>query len=210
MQKVAPHIASIREKHKDDKKRQQEEMMKLYKEHGVNPATGCLPMLIQIPIIWSLYSVLNHVVGTTAQTVGKVNDILYFPFLRIDSAAWNSPANLSFFGLPIAKSPSNLFSHMPLIILVPILTGVLQFILTKMMIPANAPKPTKDDFQSAMQTQTTYMIPAMIGFFSFSLPIGLSLYWNTLNVFGILQQYLLTGPGSLAPWTKKIGLNGKE
>src|SRR5438132_215117 len=54
MQKVAPHLAAIRAKHKGDTKRQQEETMKLYKEHGVNPAAGCLPLIVQLPIIWGL------------------------------------------------------------------------------------------------------------------------------------------------------------
>lgn len=62
MQKVAPHIAAAREKHKNDSKKQQEEMMRLYKEHGVNPAAGCLPLLIQFPIIYGLYHVLDTVV----------------------------------------------------------------------------------------------------------------------------------------------------
>ena len=56
MQDMAPHISRLKEKHKDDKKKQQEEMMKLYSEFGVNPAAGCLPVIIQIPIIWSIIS----------------------------------------------------------------------------------------------------------------------------------------------------------
>ena len=55
MQKLAPHMAVVKEKHKNDKKKQQEELLRLYKEHGVNPASGCLPILIQIPVVWSLY-----------------------------------------------------------------------------------------------------------------------------------------------------------
>src|SRR3970040_2560057 len=63
MQDLAPHLSNLKEKHKDDKKKHQEEMMKLYKEHGVNPAAGCLPVIIQIPIIWGLYSVLQQIVS---------------------------------------------------------------------------------------------------------------------------------------------------
>jgi YidC/Oxa1 family membrane protein insertase len=50
----------------------------------------------------------------------------------------------------------------------------------------------------------------MIGFFSFTLPVGLSLYWNTFTIFGILQQYILVGAGGAAPYFKKIGINGRS
>ena len=84
MQKIAPHLSRVKEKYKDDKKRQQEEMMKLYKEHSVNPAAGCLPLIIQLPIIWSLYNVLTKaVVLNTSDGLSKINQVLYFYFLTI-------------------------------------------------------------------------------------------------------------------------------
>jgi YidC/Oxa1 family membrane protein insertase len=67
-----------------------------------------------------------------------------------------------------------------------------------------------DDFQAAFQKQSLFIFPVMIGFFSFTLPVGLSLYWNTFTLFGILQQYLLVGPGGAAPWFKKLNLYGRE
>lgn len=206
MQKINPHMATIREKHKNDKKRQQEEMMKLYKEHGVNPAAGCLPTLIQFPVIISLYNVLTNVVGANTAALLKINTILYSPFLTIDPRAWNP----SFLGASLADSPSALFSKVPFIILVPVVTGIIQFILSKMMIPESSLIPLKkgekksDDFATTFQTQSLFIFPVMIGFFSYTLPIGLSLYWNTFSLFGILQQYLLVGPGALKPWLEKI------
>lgn len=210
MQKVAPHLTAIREKHKGDNKKQQEEIMKLYKEHGVNPAGGCLPLLIQIPIIWSLYHVLTIAVNlNTAKELASINNVLYFPGLKLD-AVWST----SFFGLPLGSSPSALFQAMPLIVLVPVLTGVFQFILSKMMMPeevlnaevalAKKTKEKSDDFQAAFQKQSLFIFPAMIGFFSFTLPLGLSLYWNAFTIFGILQQYLIIGPGAARPWFDKI------
>lgn len=210
MQKAAPHLAVIREKHKSDKKRQQEEMMKLYKEHGINPAAGCLPLLIQLPIIWSLYNVLNNVVSSTSTAaIQKINAILYAPWLKIDQNAWNT----QFFGLPLADSPSKLFAHAPFIILIPVITAVFQFILSKMMLPHPDHVPPKsakkkDDFQSAFQNQSLYIFPVMIGFFSFTLPVGLSLYWNTFTLFGIIQQYLLVGPGGAHHWLEKVKKHG--
>lgn len=201
MQRINPHLASLKEKHKGDKKRLQEETMKLYKEHGINPAAGCLPMIIQLPIIWSLYNVLTQIVSFNSINVinEKINNVLYFPFLRIDRV-WDT----SFFGLSLSNTPAKLFSTHPAIILVPFLTGFFQFLLSKMMMPEVQNKPKKDDFQSAFQTQSLYIFPLMIGFFSFSLPIGLSLYWNTFTIFGILQQYLLVGTGGLKPYIEKL------
>lgn len=219
MQTIAPHLSRVKEKHKGDSKKIQEETMKLYKEHGVNPAAGCLPVIVQMPIIWALYSVLQQVVGTKPLVVAEINKIIYFDFLKLHNT-WDP----SFFGLSLGTIPSKImsfdkfFSAGSLILLVPILTGVLQFIFSKMMIPAKtgiavlekdiekkAPVDKKDasDFASAFQTQSLFIFPVMIGFFSFGFPIGLSLYWNTFTVFGIIQQYKIMGLGGLSAWIKK-------
>ncbi|MDO8583106.1 MAG: YidC/Oxa1 family membrane protein insertase [bacterium] len=215
MQAVAPHLAKLKEKHKGDNAKIQQETLKLYKEHGVNPAAGCLPLIIQMPIIWSLYSVLQHIVSLKPNlVVSEINKIVYFDFLKLDHA-WDP----TFFGLSLGAMPSKLLSTVgPLIFLVPILTGVFQFLLSKMMIPAktgvailekdiekkgNIDKKDAGDFASAFQTQSMYIFPIMIGFFSYSFPIGLSLYWNTFTIFGIIQQYKIMGLGGLSQWIKK-------
>ena len=220
MQTIAPHLSRLKEKHKWDSKKIQEETMKLYKEHGINPAAGCLPVIMQMPIIWALYSVLQRMVTLKPDAVvAEVNKIVYFDFLKLQNA-WDS----SFFGLPLGINPSglmsfdSLFAVGSLILLIPILTGVLQFIYSKMMIPAktaaaviekniekkgNIDKKDAGDFASAFQTQSMYIFPAMIGFFSFGFPIGLSLYWNTFTIFGIIQQYKIAGLGGLSAWIKK-------
>jgi YidC/Oxa1 family membrane protein insertase len=198
MQDMAPHISNLKEKHKNDKKKQQEEMMKLYAEFGVNPAAGCLPVIIQIPIIWSLYHVLNSVVNVNSiAKLKEVNHLLYFDGLKL-TRVWET----TFFGIPLSPSPAQLMGHMPLIILAPIITGVLQLIFSKMMAPENPPVGQKDDFQSTFAKQSLFIFPIMIGFFSFRLPFGLSLYWNAFTIFGILQQYFLVGLGGLKQWQK--------
>ncbi|RJQ28083.1 membrane protein insertase YidC [Candidatus Parcubacteria bacterium] len=212
MQKLSPHMARIKERYKHDKKRQQEEMMKLYKEHGVNPAAGCLPMIIQIPVIWSLYTVLiGAVAANSIQAINKINEALYFPYLKLTSV-WSA----YFFGFPLFDAPSKLFASHPLIVLIPVVTGIFQLILSKMMMPASGGVDSKvkksqpaggtADFQTAFQSQALIIFPVMIGVFSYTLPLGLSLYWNTLTIFGILQQYLLGGLGGLKPWIEKVKL----
>src|SRR3989344_92436 len=148
MQKIGPLLSEIKEKYKDNKVKQQEAMMKLYKEHNINPASGCLPLLIQFPVLISLYQVLTRIVSANSpQAIEKINSTLYSPLLHIDKT-WD----ISFFGISLADSPSKLFSSMPLIVAIPVLTAVLQFLLSKMMVPESAVKAVKkkDDFQSAI------------------------------------------------------------
>lgn len=208
MQDAAPHVKRIRDKHKGDTKRIHAETMKIYQEHGINPVAGCLPMLLQLPMFIALYSVLQRVVGTSPTGVMQDVNKLIYPF---GDLSLQQPLNTSFFGLALGKTPADLLATLPLILLVPVLTGVLQFLQTKMMAPEHAPeKPknkqadTQEDFAAAFQTQSLYVLPVMIGFFAYSFPLGLALYWNTFTVFGILQQYHVQGWGGLTPWITKL------
>ena len=212
MQKAAPHIAAMKEKHKDDKKKQQEEMMRIYKEHGINPASGCLPMVLQLIIFICLYQVLFHAVAAShpADAIKQINNVLYFPWLKIHGV-WDT----TFFGLPLGWKVSEHFSKFPFLALVPVSTGVIQFLLAKMMLPHPDDAPVKtpgkqDDFQTAFQQQSLYLFPIIIAISSFNFAIGLSLYWNASNIFGILQQYLLIGPGGAQHWFKKVNLHGRR
>lgn len=206
MQELNPHLAKLKQKHKNDSKMLQQETMKLYKEHGVNPAAGCLPVLVQLPIIYSLYGALQNI---TFLSPAAVNKMAYFPFLQI-----TKPWDPNFFGVSLGNNPSHLMATIgPVVLLIPLLTAVFQFIQSKMLF-ATPPKPeelVKDiekkkeqDFATAFQSQTLYIFPLMIGFFSFSFPIGLSLYWNTFTIFGIIQQYKVSGLGGLEEWINKI------
>lgn len=202
MQAVAPHLAKVKEKHKGDSQKIQQETMKLYQEHGVNPAAGCLPLLIQLPVIWALYGVLQNIVKYTS--IKPINDALYFDVLKLHTL-WD----IHFLGLPLTKSPSHLLASVGfLIFLIPVITGILQYFQSKILLQTapvvkdeKAKKNEKkenssaEDFAASFQKQSLYLFPIMIGFFSYSLPLGLSLYWNTFSVFGIIQQQLM-GRGS--------------
>lgn len=215
MQAIAPHVSRLKEKHKGDSMRIQQETMKLYKEHGVNPAAGCLPSIAQIPIIWALYTVLQKIVMLKPQeVVSGVNKLI----LSLDGIKLTHPWDPYFFGIPLGKNPSDVVSIMPLILLIPVVTGALQLIQSKMIITApdnpkqdaikqkgkDEKKSTEEDFSKAFQTQSLYIFPIMIGFFSYSFPIGLSLYWNTQTIFAILQQYQVQGLGGLTQWRDKL------
>lgn len=203
MQEIAPHLNRLKEKHKNDAKTLQAETMKLYKEFGVNPLSGCLPVLIQLPIIWVLYQVLRDVVN---YNIVQVNKVLYSDLFKL-TKTWD----LTFFGLPLAQNPSHLFNLSLIntwpVLIVPVLTGLFQFIQSKMMFttqPKKDGEKKQEDFASAFQSQSLFIFPIMIGFFSYTFPIGLSLYWNTFTIFGIIQQYKISGLGGLKEWIDKI------
>ena len=194
MQELNPHLARIKEQHKGNSTMISQETMKLYKEHGVNPAAGCLPVIIQLPVIFTLYSVLQNIIKVPSLVTVAINKVVSVDFLKL-----TGNIDQNFFGLPLGKNPSQLMPHSLgpdialLVLLIPIATGVFQFIQSKMMFPPKVQDPASpkksDDFSSMFATQSTYIFPVMIGFFSYSFPIGLSLYWNTFTIFGIIQQY---------------------
>lgn len=209
MQQLMPEINKLKEKHKNDSKRLQAEQMALFQQHGVNPASGCVVMVIQIPILIALYQVLLGSVCLTTKgarslclpTVNAINDRLYFEGLKLHHM-WDT----SFFGLSLGHTPTQLLPHVGVwIVLVAVLTGALQLIQSRMMMLPKADQPKKEkksqeDFATAFQTQSMYLLPVMVGFFSFTLPFGLSLYWNTLTIFGIIQQYMIAGWGGVVDW----------
>lgn len=209
MQELAPQMAKIKEKYKGDMKQQQQAQLALYRENGVNPAAGCLPGLIQIIIlIFGLYPALLKLLTLKPnQIVEYINSVAYAPFLHI-----SKPFDTNFFGLDLAKTPGDLFAVAPILALsVPVLTFAFQFIQSKMMMPVSEKKtvqqirdPKPDDFMATFQKQTLYLLPLMVGVFAFQFSVGLSLYWNTYTVFGIIQQYLVSGWGGLEGWVQKI------
>lgn len=185
MQDLKPHLDELSKKHKDDKTKLQQAQLALYKDAGVNPAAGCLPLLVQIPVFISLYNVFIQVLdGSGTEFISKVNQVLYHPALRIEGL------DLNFFGIGLAVKPNQWQTQGIWLLAIPVITGLLQYWQTRLMIP---PAPKKDpaaqeDQMMQMQKQMGLMMPVMIGFFALSFPVGLSLYWNTFSVFGIIQQ----------------------
>lgn len=193
MQAMAPHLSRIKDKHKGNTQVIQQETMRLYKEHGINPMAGCLPLLIQLPVFFAIYSVFTKIISLAQdKVVLEINKIVYFDGFKL-----TSPWDPTFFGLSLGKNPAQIIESVPFILLVPIITGFLQYVQSKMLIPKKdekdlqlqKEKKKEEDFSSVFQKQSLYMFPVMIGFFSYTFPIGLSLYWNVFTLFGILQQY---------------------
>ena len=201
---LKPHLDAISAKHKDAKSRLQQEQLKLYQEAGVNPAAGCLPLLLQFPVLIALYNVFLQVlsVGDMKELVANINKVVYFPQLRLESL------DLNFFGIPLGVKPDQWQQYGVWLLLIPVLTAVLQWYQTKIMMPSIAPeakkdetKPgkkevkkelsTSDEMQKALQMQMKYFFPVFIGYLGYTFPVGLSLYWNVFSASGIIQQLLV-------------------
>lgn len=173
MQKIQPLMKEVQEKYKNDKERLNKELMALYKEHKVNPMSGCLPLLIQMPILILFFQVLR-----------EFKDKIYNVYNGF-------PGFLSFW-LPDLSKPDQLFGEIRgySIGIMPFLIGASMFYQQKM---TTTPTTTSKEGGSAEQTQKMMLImmPLLIAFMSFSLPSGLTLYWLVSTLLGIGQQYLI-------------------
>lgn len=189
IQEIKPHLDRLSQRHKNDKNRLQQEQMKLYQQAGINPASGCLFMVIQFPIFIGLYNTLSLFLlnGHGATAIQKINSVLYSPMLKIASIdPW-------FFGFNLALTPAK--GGQWYYYVIPVLTALLQYLQVQLSTPQTTQPPVKQgektddsgDFQKAMNTQMKFIFPLMIGWFSYTLPVGLSLYWNIFSLFSILQ-----------------------
>ncbi len=200
LKKLKPELDKISKKYKNDKTRLHQEQLKLYQQAGINPAAGCLPLLLQMPILIALYNLFFTILNSNNLdlVIEEINKVVYYPFLQIQSL------NLSFLGFNLAHKPNQWQKFGWWLLAVPVITAVLQYYQTKLMTPSSSqskaeknklPAKTEarkeDDMSEAMQKQMSVMMPLMIGFFAYSFPLGLSLYWNTFTVFGIIQQHWL-------------------
>jgi YidC/Oxa1 family membrane protein insertase len=176
--RVAPELAALRKKYKKDPQALNQATMALYREHGINPLaqmSGCLPALVQAPILIALYWVIFGV------TQGHLVHDLHFLWIpRLDLHAGDTKDN----GL--------------LVLALPLLAGLTTFVQTKMMTPPGGTVGV-DPTQQAMTQNMTMIMPVFIGFISLNFPAALALYWVVSNLFSIGQQYFITGWGSLRP-----------
>ncbi|MEP2942984.1 MAG: membrane protein insertase YidC [Hyphomicrobiales bacterium] len=168
MKLVQPKMKEIQERHKDDKPRVQQEMMKLYREEKINPLAGCWPVLIQIPVFFSLYKVLFVTI--------EMRHAPFFGWIQ-DLAAPDPTTFMNLFGL----IPIDMPGWMPLIGVWPLLMGITMFIQMKLN-PA-PPDPTQQFIFNWMPVIFTIMLA--------SFPAGLVIYWAWNNLLSVIQQYVI-------------------
>lgn len=205
MQAIQPQVAAIRKKHDKDKTSQYQAMNALYKESGVKPLAGFLPLLVQLPVLYGLFYALNSVLRSPALHNAAhtgINDIIY-PFLPHFAALPNIDLNWFIF--------LNSAWHISLGVsdpthILPILAGAATFVQLRMSQPKSTTG-SKDMMTQQMQTMQ-FIMPFITVFFAWTFPAGLAVYWTTTSLFSIVQQYFVTGFGSLFAPINVMGLFG--
>lgn len=185
MQSMQPQIQAIQKKYKENPSKMQEEFKKI----GYNPTeslTGCLPLLIQFPILIGLYRAIITILGSTPLALFELTDRVYDWVDGLTDVATLLPVANKFLWLNLAQPD-------PYYIL-PVLVFATMFIQQRLMSPAkkkNEDKKGKSESPMAGMTQSMqYTMPLMFGFFSLSFPSGLSIYFILSNLIGIGQGYL--------------------
>ena len=183
---VQGQINAIKVQYKDDQKAQQAAIMEIYKQEGINPLGSCLPLIIQMVLLFGFYGVFRH--GNLSAAIKP--EMLYSFVPHPDSI------NIWFFGMnltetinTVVKGPVGWVGY-----IFPLLTGGTQLIqsLQARALQPKAEKGSKEgDFSSAMMMQMTYFFPLITTYISFTLPSALSIYWITQTGMMILQQSII-------------------
>ncbi|MEW6506700.1 MAG: membrane protein insertase YidC [Bacteroidota bacterium] len=172
MQLLQPKITELKEKHKDDPQKVQKETMKLYSTYGINPMGGCLPMLLQMPILIALWSLFNVAIDIRQQPF-----MLWINNLSEPDVIYHLPFKIPLFGIDVVSGLA-------------ILLGITMFIQQKMSI--------KDPAQQML----VYLMPVMFTALFMTFPSGLNLYYFMFNLLSIGQQYYVNNKksdGELVP-----------
>jgi YidC/Oxa1 family membrane protein insertase len=200
MQELAPAMADLKAKYGSDKQRLGQEQMKLYQERGYNPAMGCLPLLLQMPLLLAMYAAFQFFVRTPPPDGLEIGSVIW-PFLPNPIAAGQT-LDLTAHWLPWL---SNGLGHPDPFYILPVLAGATQLISSVMFQPAIPPKNV--DQQQKMMQSMQYYFPLITVFIAASVPSGLAVYWVTTTLFGIVQQYFVSGWGQLPrflPFLRRI------
>lgn len=198
MQMLQPKIKELQKRHKDDRERQSQEMMKLYKETGTNPLSSCLPIVAQAPIFFALFRVLNGVAH------GKGLGVF-----AGDPALVASASHAKLFGAPISStflkagdytgSVTNI--HIVAAILI-LLMSASMFFTQRQLMTKNMPATALEGPFAQQQKIMLYIFPLIFLVTGVNFPIGVLVYWFTTNIWSMCQQLVviarMPAPGSLA------------
>ena len=201
MQELQPQIKEIQRKYGKDQQKLSEETMKLYKEYKVNPAGGCLPMLLQLPIFLGVYQAVLQLTQVTVseQTIGRMIDVLGNNGQNVANLAAQNIGQPRLYGSFLWLE--NLGQPDPLYIL-GVLSVIFQLIVQLMATPR-----IMDPQQKAMM-QSMLIMPFLFGYLGFTFPSGAVLYWVVGSVLSMIQQYVISGWGSLANYLKFLPTTG--
>lgn len=218
MKKIQPELNKLQKKYGNDKEKLQKEQMALYEKYGINPMAGCLPTLIQMPILFALYRVimmpLTYISGISEDKVTAVAEVLKLDTktlaanqIKLTEMLNNSATlekvkdiipsfsqiDFSFLGLNLSETPHfgvPKSAAEAALWIIPILAGVTS-LLSSIAMNKMSGMPQGSEQQSSQMKAMTYMMPLMSVYFCFILPAGMGIYWIINNVIAIAQQFVL-------------------
>lgn len=191
---LKPELDKLKKLHSDDKQALQMAQLELYKKHNINPASGCLPQIVNLAVLIGLYRVLIEFLQS-----GQIN---------------GGSVNMSFFWMSLGEPDKSYIA--------PVLAGVIQLFLALMLMPATdtsaekalaaQTKTKKDDkkaedmseMASSMQQQMLFIMPIMTTVLALRFPAGVTLYWVFTTLFSVIQQYFVSGWGGIEVYAKKL------
>jgi len=217
MQLLQPEVKEIQRRFKGDTVKVRTAQQELFKERGVSPLAGCLPLLLQMPLLFIMYQVIQN--GLTNQDPQAMLSVFG---LRIVDLQCNNIVNgivdatrpcidtviPALGNLDVSKPstflniPTPIAGFMLGLSILAIASAALQLVQSRMMLPVT--KPADDDQNTKIQRQTMLFLPLISIAYGGFLPAGLFIYWITATIFSIIQQYLIVGWGGMFPlfgWT---------
>ena len=184
---LQPHMKEIQKKYKDDRQKQSEEMMKLYKEHKTNPLASCLPILAQAPIFFALFTVLNGIAAKTPEGVAA-------PIARgfLKGEYLESAAQAKFFGAKISETflGSDDIKVKLVTVLLIFLMSATTFTTQRQLMTKGMPKmDSSNNMMLQQQKIMLYLFPLIFAISGVNFPVGVLIYWSTTNFWTWGQQY---------------------
>ena len=178
---LQPHMKEIQKKYKDDRQKQSEEMMKLYKEHKTNPLASCFPILAQAPIFFALFTVLNGIGKVPVDAKGVLTE-----------ADGISAAQAEFFGAPISQTflGSDIGTVKLVTIFLIAFMSLTTFTTQRQLMTKGMPKmDSSNNMMLQQQKIMLYAFPLIFAFSGVHFPVGVLIYWSTTNLWTWGQQY---------------------
>ena len=184
---LQPHMKEIQKKYKDDRQKQSEEMMKLYKEHKTNPLASCFPILAQAPIFFALFTVLN---GIAAKTDAGVSAPIARGYLKGEYL--ESAAQAKFFGAKISETflgSDDIKVKLVTVFLI-FLMSATTFTTQRQLMTKGMPKmDSSNNMMLQQQKIMLYLFPVIFAITGVNFPVGVLIYWSTTNFWTWGQQY---------------------
>lgn len=194
-QKVQPYINELQRKYKNDKDKLSKEMMKIYQENEISPMGGCLPLLIQFPILIGIiqvvYRPITYILKMDVTALSKGLDLgkTVSSIQEIAIAKELDLINFNFFGIDLSMMPKDNINNIAIWI-IPVLATLVTYLSGKLSQKMSSSSAQNEQAQQMSSSMTTIM-PVMTLFFTYTMPVAAALYWFISSATQVVQQYLL-------------------